>query len=187
MIVKANFEEAKLIYKNYMESDFPSDEIPDYDNFQKITEQNKHNVYLYKMDNKNVAYFITMENNNNILITHLAVIKEFRSKGIGKIFLEEIKNFFKDKSMLIVEVEAETRANNEEELDIIKRRKKYYLNGDFIQCQNMTYILYGVEYDILIYVPNKEKKYNNYQIKEIIEKIYKAIGINKSKLKIDIN
>ena len=127
MIRKASLEESKLIYTENMEKDFPDDEIPDYNRFVKLTEDNVHDVYLYSSNNQDVAYFITVENNNNILITHLAVMKEFRSKGLGKILLEEIKKFFKDKNILIVEVEAESRANNEEELDIINRRKRYYL------------------------------------------------------------
>ena len=185
MIRKASLEEAKLIYTKNMEMDFPSDEIPDYNRFVKLTEDNVHDVYLYNSDKQDVAYFITVEMNNNILITHLAVIKEFRSKGIGKILLEEIKNFFKNKNILIVEVEAESRANNKEELDIINRRKRYYSNLGFVQCR-MSYILYNVDYDILTYSPNN-RTYEPKEVKKIIEEIYKAVGIDQAKLKIEIN
>ena len=150
MIRKASLEESKLIYTENMEKDFPDDEIPDYNRFVKLTEDNVHDVYLYSSNNQDVAYFITVENNNNILITHLAIMKEFRSKGLGKILLEEIKKFFKDKNILIVEVEAESRANNEEELDINNR------------------------------------EYEPQEIKKIMEEIYANVGIDKSKLKIEI-
>ena len=186
MITKANLEEAKLIYKKHMEFDFPDDELPEYDRYVKLTKENIHNVYLYKVNNQNLAYFITVENNNNILITHLAVMKEFRSQGRGKVFLEEIKKYFKDKNMLIVEVEAEARANNDDELNIIKRRKNYYLKSDFKQCENMNYVLWGVPYDILIYVPNRIQNYSNNQIKDIMENIYCSLGLDNSKLIIDI-
>lgn len=185
MIRKASLEESKLIYTENMEKDFPDDEIPDYNRFVKLTEDNVHDVYLYSSNNQDAAYFITVENNNNILITHLAVMKEFRSKGLGKILLEEIKKFFKDKNILIVEVEAESRANNEEELDIINRRKRYYLNLGFVQCKNMSYILYNVDYDILTYTPNN-REYEPQEIKKIMEEIYANVGVDKSKLKIEI-
>ena len=71
------------------------------------------------------------------------------------------------------------------ELDIIKRRKKYYLNFDFKQCMNMSYILYGVEYDILTYTPH-QKEYGASEIKKIIEEIYSKVGLNMSMLKIDV-
>ena len=186
MIRKASLEEAKLIYTKNMEKDFPEDEIPDYNKFVKLTEKNIHDVYLYNNNNSDVAYFITVEKDNNILITHLAVIKEYRSKGIGKVLLEEIKTHFKDKNILIVEVEAESRANNKEELDIINKRKRYYSNLGFVQCKNMSYILYNVDYDILTYSPNN-RTYEPKEVKKIIEEIYKGVGIDESKVKIEIN
>ena len=186
MIVEANLEEAKEIYNKHMLEDFPADELPEYERYLKLTKEKLHNVYLYKKDNQNVAYFIVVEKEKNILITHLAVMKDFRSKGIGKVFLEDIKTFFNDKKMLIVEVEAETRANNNEELDVIKRRKKYYTRAGFEECKKIEYILWGVEYDILIYVPEGNKIYENIEIKEIIEKLYEKLGLEKEKLKINI-
>lgn len=187
MIRKANLEEAKLIYKENMELDFPDDEIPDYKRYLQLTEKNIHDVYIYEQNGKKVAYFITLECNNSILITHLAVMRKFRSQGIGKILLSDIKDYFTNINMLIVEVEAESRANNNEELNIIKRRKKYYLNSGFTQCSNMNYVLYGVQYDILVYIPNKEKEYTSNEVKSIIKSIYLKVGINESKLKIDID
>ena len=186
MIVEANLEEAKEIYNKHMLEDFPADELPEYERYLKLTKEKLHNVYLYNKDNQNVAYFIVVEEEKNILITHLAVMQDFRSKGIGKVFLEDIKTFFNDKNMLIVEVEAETRANNNKELDIIKRRKKYYTRAGFEECKKIEYILWGVEYDILIYVLENNKVYENIEIKEIIEKLYEKLGLDKEKLKINI-
>ena len=187
MIKKANLEEAKLIYKEHMENDFPPDELPEYKKYMYLTEKNIHEIYLYEKENVPVAYFITVEDKGNILITHLAVIKEFRSKGIGKVLLNEIKEYFKNKKMLIVEVEAESRANNKEELEIINKRKRYYLKSDFVQCDNMRYVLFNVEYDILVCGLNKCGKVDNYEIKEIMEKIYTNLRIDNSKLKIELN
>ncbi len=186
MIEKANLEEIKYIYNKYMIKDFPDDEIPEYERFLEHSKKELYNAYLYKKNGQNVAYFITVEENNNVLITHLAVIEEFRSKGIGKIFLEEVKEYLANKNILIVEVEAETRANNDIELEIIKRRKKYYTKAEFKQCENMKYVLCNVDYDILIYTPNSSNNYNNIEIKKIIENLYKKLGICNDKLKISI-
>lgn len=186
MIRKASLEESKLIYKKYMIDDFPDDELPGYNRYIKLTKEKMHDVYLLEENSEVVAYFITTQTEGNILITHLAVVKKFRSKGIGKRLLNEIKSYFSKEKMLIVEVEAESRANNKEELEIINRRKRYYLKSGFIQCNNMKYILYNVEYDILVHELNKNINSDNYKIKEIMEKIYSRLGINKSKLEIEI-
>ena len=79
MIQKANLEKTIEIYK-FMEEDFPKSEIPDYENFLKLTERNIHNVYVYKENEQDIAYFITMEKDEKVLITHLAVIKNYRGK-----------------------------------------------------------------------------------------------------------
>lgn len=186
MIIKANIEEVKSIYMEYMINDFTDDEIPDFNRFMKLAIENKQTVYLYKKDNKNVAYFITTEEDENVLITHLAVIKNYRSMGIGKVFIEEIKSFLKNKKLIIVEVENEKRANNSEELEVIKRRRKYYINAGFKKCERIQYNLYGVDYDILIFEESKTEKYKDNEIINIIKKIYIKFGIDEKKLIIDV-
>ena len=83
MIKKAELEEALNIYK-YMIEDFPDSEIPNYERYEKMTKENIHKVYLYEENEKNIAYFITLEKEGKVLITHLAVIKEYRGKRSRK-------------------------------------------------------------------------------------------------------
>lgn len=109
MIQKANLEKAIEIYK-YMKADFQKNEIPDYQRYLKLTKENIHNVYVYIENEQEVAYFITIEKEEKVLITHLAVIKDYRGKGAGKRLLEAIKNFLGNKKMLMVEVETEKNA-----------------------------------------------------------------------------
>lgn len=49
----------------------------------------------------------------------------------------------------------------------------------------MSYILYNVDYDILTYTPNN-REYEPQEIKKIMEEIYANVGVDKSKLKIEI-
>ena len=93
MIEKVKLSESKEIYEKYMSQDFKENEIPELDDFIKLIEEEKSKVYIFKKENKKVAYFITMEVDKFILITHLAVIKEFRGKGLGKEFLKNIKKW----------------------------------------------------------------------------------------------
>src|SRR5699024_7362624 len=105
----------------------------------KLIEEEKSKVYIFKKENKKVAYFITMEVDKFILITHLAVIKEFRGKGLGKEFLKNIEEFFYDKNLLIVEVESEKMSTNKEELDTINRKKNFYLKSEYIKYSKIDY------------------------------------------------
>lgn len=163
MIQKANLEKTIEIYK-FMEEDFPKSEIPDYENFLKLTERNIHNVYVYKEKEQDIAYFITMEKDKKVLITHLAVIKNYRGKGVGKRFIEEIKDFLSNKRVMILEVESEKNAKNEQELAIIEKRLRYYYNAGFKKCEGIEYRLFNMDYYIFTY-SKLDKKISNYLLK----------------------
>lgn len=184
MIRRAELAKALKIYK-FMEDDFASSEIPDYARYEKMTKENIHQVYLYEENEKDIAYFITLEKEGKVLITHLAVIKEYRGNGAGRRFLEAIKTFLADKDLIIVEVESERMAKNEQELDIIQKRLRYYLKAGFKKCEGMEYNLFNVDYDILIYGKAKEKM-SNIEVKKTIEKLYDGLFPSKSlSIKID--
>lgn len=171
MIEEVNINKAKEIYEKYLIKDFKDNEVPELKDFLKLIETNKNKVYIYKKEDIEMAYFITLEYNNFILITHLAVIKEYRGKGIGKEFLINIEKFFNDKKLIIVEVESEKMATNNEELEIIRKRQNYYLKLGFIKYDKIDYRLFGNIYDILIY-HIRQKNISNEDIKDIIQRIY---------------
>ena len=175
MIKEKKKKKALEIYK-FMEEDFPKNEIPDYKRYLKLTENHIHNVYVYVENGQEIAYFITMEKNNNrkILITHLAVIKDYRGKGVGKRFIEAIKDFLSDKKILIVEVESEKNAKNPQELEIIKRRMQYYLNAGFKKCERLEYTLFNMDYYILTY-SSSNYEISNKKVRQTIENIYDGL------------
>ena len=183
VIKKANVEKAKQIYK-YMEEDFPKNEIPNYTGFLKLTQENIQNVYIYEENSQEIAYFVTMEKDEKVLITHLAVIKEHRGQGVGKRFLETIKDFLSNKKVLIVEVETEKNAKNEQELEVIEKRLRYYLNAGFVKCNELNYVLYNVDYYILTYSTDESSISPN-MLKDTIESIYDGL-FPKKNLKIGV-
>ena len=183
VIKKADLEKAKQIYK-YMGEDFPKNEIPNYTGFLKLTQENIQNIYIYEENSQEIAYFITMEKDEKVLITHLAVIKEHRGQGVGKRFLETIKDFLSNKKVLIVEVETEKNAKNEQELEVIEKRLRYYLNAGFVKCNELNYVLYNVDYYILTYSTDESSISPN-MLKDTIESIYDGL-FPKKNLKIGV-
>ena len=172
MINKVSKEKAIEIYSNYMVNDFVKSELPDLNLFIELYETKRNIVYMYSQDRKELGYFITMEDNDGrVMITYLAVVKEFRGHGIGRKFLNNIIEFFKDKKLIIVEVESAKMAKDEKSLEIIQKRQKYYLNSGFKKYDKIYYRLFGIIYDILIY-HIKEKEITNEDIIETINKIY---------------
>lgn len=103
MIRKLNIENAKKLYKDYMEEDFPEDERPSYNHYLKLLENGETIAYTYDEKDEKKAYVICIEKEDYVLILHLAVFKEYRGQGIGTRLLEEIKFFYKEKQAVILE------------------------------------------------------------------------------------
>ena len=104
-------------------------------------------------------------------------IKKYRGKGVGKRFLEEIKKFLSDKKLLIVEVETEKNAKDKQELTIIEKRLRYYLNSGFEKCERLEYKMFNVDYYILTY-SKSVNKITNKEVKQTIENIYDGLLCN---------
>ena len=94
MIRKLDIEEAKKLYRDYIDEDFPNDERPNYNHYVKLLESEEFIPYSYEEENKMKAYIICIEKGDNVLISHLAVLKEYRGQGIGTKSLNEMKFFF---------------------------------------------------------------------------------------------
>lgn len=185
MINKLDIEAAKELYKNYMEKDFPDDEIPSYKHYIKLIEDGLSIPYIYKENNKEKAYIICVERGDYVLISHLAVFKEYRGQGIGTNLLQEIKDFYKSKQAVILEAEAEEQAKDEKSLEIIKRRQKFYTKCGFTPYPNLDYELVGVKYLIFAY-SNLENKIEDEKLIGIIKELYKGILSNEKILEIKL-
>ncbi len=48
-------------------------------------------VYVHKIDNQNVGYYIVLEQKRYIQLVSLGVLPEYRGQGIGRILLEKVK------------------------------------------------------------------------------------------------
>lgn len=174
MIKKLDIKEAKKLYQNYMEEDFPEDERPSYNHYLKLIENRESVAYVYEEGSKEKAYIICIEKGDYVLITHLAVLKECRGQGIGTKLLKEIEDYYKDKKAVILEAEAEEQAKDEKSLETIKRRQKFYTKCGFTPYPNLDYELTEVKYLIFVY-SNLEKKIEAEKLIEIIKDLYKGV------------
>lgn len=73
---------------------------------------------------------------------------------------------------------------NEQELTIIEKRIRYYLKAGFRKCEGLEYILYTVDYYILIY-STCVSKISAKELKQTMESIYEGL-FPKKNLIIDV-
>lgn len=186
MIKQINLENAKRIYNEYMVNDFLDDELPEYEHFVELIEEGKEIPYVYIEKDETKAYMVCIEKEDYILITHLAVLNEYRGQGIGTKLLEELKEFYKDKKAIILESESKEASDEKRDLNTIIRRQKFYEKCGFVPYYNLDYELTKVKY--LIFVYSIQKNFlTDEELRDIIIKLYENILKNKNGLVIKIN
>lgn len=177
MIKKEKLKESKYIYRTEIIRDFPRAERIPYSRFKRAMKKKLMNTYSYYVDDKRFGYIVTIEEQNVIFISYLAIRKDSRDKGFGSKMLKEIYEYFKDSKYIIIEADSPEGIKNENELEIINRRKKFYFKNGFEEIKNLEYCIYGVKYDILIYKLNT-KEVTNIEAADVTRKMYSKIARN---------
>ena len=191
MLEKIKFKEFKRLYRTRMVQDFSSNERPKLQGFRKRMLKYNEEVFIYSEDNKEKAYLIVDElEENYILISFLAVYKEYRGQGIGSKLLKEIREKYQNKKAILLEVENPEYAK-EKERTVMEKRISFYKKSDYEIVSNLEMEMFFVQYKIMAlkngdFVMDKEtiaRVIQNYYNK-ILKKPYRKFI--KSKIKIDL-
>ncbi|MFR8144226.1 MAG: GNAT family N-acetyltransferase [Clostridia bacterium] len=186
MLEEISLEKAKQIYKEHIKKDFASNEIKPYWLYKKLLKEKTDKFYIYKEETIEKGYIICSSEKEYVLITHLAVFKEYRGSGIGTKMIQALKNqFLKDKAW-IVEVETEKQAHNEEDMINIKRRIHFYEKLGFCKYPEIKYDLFGSSYYIFALYPDNQNILEAKEVADILRKIYNHKKVPEKYLKISL-
>lgn len=174
MLKKIELEEFKNLYQNHIIHDFKQTERPPLSIFKKRIKKGLNDVYIFMENQKEIAYVITAENQEFVLILFLAVFKDKRGNGIGSKLLEEIKNKFKEKKGIILEVESVEYSENEQDKQVREKRIKFYQKNNYQIIENIDYIVWGEHYNLMIQLL-KGNDISKEETIENINKIYKEL------------
>ena len=118
------------------------------------------------------AFFIKDLESNLILLDYFAIIEEYRAKGMGSAFLQEMKKFVNSYRAILLETEDVDKARTVEEAELRKKRDCFYeRNG--VRKTDVRSEVYGVHYAIWNYPVKEEVSF--LECRESIKRIYKAI------------
>ena len=156
MLKKVDLKKFKEIYRKHIVKDFPRGERSSLNNFKKRIINKNEELYIFSENGEEKAYTIIANLNNNfILISFLAVFEKYRGEGIGTKLLEEIKERFKDKKGIILEVESPEDAILEKDKIIRGKRIKFYEKSNYQTLKNTKIILGNISFNIM-FLENKD-------------------------------
>lgn len=169
--------EMEEIYEGLGKEHFPANERKPFSAIRKMYENGCYEALgLYeqgreKSSEEPVAYafYVQTKDGKVRLLDYYAVRKEYRGSGVGSVFLNRMKEWYKNSDCIILETEDLAVAETEEERTIRSRRNSFYLQNAVIQTDiHVSYC--GADYQIF-YIPLKEIK-TRAQILKDMKKVY---------------
>lgn len=153
-IKRLDYEEISFIYRNYLVCDFPQDEVKPLSNIEKMYQTETYMAYGFFFGQEGVgktlagyAFCSKHLDGTMLLLDYFAILKQFRSQGIGGDFLATLKNELSDIKGILIETEDIAYASNEKEKQIRERRDAFYeRNG--VQKVSIHSCVFDVHYQI---------------------------------------
>jgi len=170
-----DFKEAIKIY----EDSFPANERQPVDIIKKRIKKNLYQMFIGCLDGEVVfmALLYELKNTDFVLLDYMATKENFRGKGIGQKFVENMKKELK-LAHLILEIENPKYGNNREQR---QKRVKFYRQLGAKELKDINYILPPLLGDIptemilMILLDSDEGKMEGNLVKKLITQIYKEL------------
>lgn len=168
--------ELQSFYK-FIERDFPPDEYPPYDAMYYHLQEGIQEGLVFCNEFEDLAYAIcaASHSNNYALISQIAVFLEHRGKGIGSSFLKAIREKYKEKKGIIVEVEIPEYSETLEEAELRRRRIAFYKNLDFHMIPNIKYSIWDIPMHLMALPLKVSFETINQEIEGTIYEIYNSL------------
>jgi len=183
-IRNANNENLEELYRNHIEKDFPEEERASLGRFLELSKNGLQDVLIYSEEGKDIAYCVVATVSEYLLISLLAVYDEYRGKGFGSKMLLEVKEYYSDKSGIIVEVEKPEDATNEAEKVMRERRIAFYEKAGYVLFRDIDYILWEVPYFLMVNGKSLSSEELVNEVKQIYGKLLRPQHQNKLKIQL---
>lgn len=151
-LVKISIEEFTQIYRDYMEEDFPKDELKPLERMVEMMQQGICIATKLMQENSMRAYavFIIPPKGTHMLLDYFAVKKEYRGTGVGHSFFDALSVFVKREYPMLkgMMLESERIEEDRPDVETRKRRIAFYLDCG-CQLTDVESALFGVDYSVL--------------------------------------
>ena len=166
----------EFIYRTYMKQDFPRNELKPLASIRSLWEQGRYDCYQMREEENLVGYafFVkqTEADKDSYLLDYLAIVPEYRDRGYGSLFLQQLSRSIADAYCIVVEVEDPDKADHDAARQQMQRRLSFYLRGGYRKTQ-VTVRVFGVSYRVLE-APG-ESFHPDEEIREIYASLYRSM------------
>lgn len=156
IIKKLSSQDILSIYATHSARHFPADELKPVSSIRRMAGEGIYVGYgLYEKKKSDgallcYAFFTVLPDRKNILLDYFAVMEGNRSRGIGSLFLQYMKNTITDHDGILIETEnPDYAADERDRLTRDKRIDFYNRNGAFFT--GILAEVFGVHYKILFF------------------------------------
>lgn len=187
IIQRLSNEEILSIYTTHSIRHFPADELKPASSVKRLAEDGIYIGYgLFEKENTShsaplllcYAFFTVIPQRENILLDYFAVMEDYRSHGIGSIFLNYARSTITEYSGILIESENPDYAADEEELIIQNKRLDFYHRNGACFTGILAEIC-GVPYRLL-YFPLTEKLSSLETLRSDFDAIYQHMVSQKN-------
>lgn len=150
--------EAKEIYKNHLEKDFPPEEVKPFCIIRKMWL--KKNYYMYGFYKKGTgqgadalcayAFLLADHKRRVLLLDYFAVCGQLRGLGYGSHALAMLREECSDWNEIVIEVEDDELPGLDEETRLTRKRRIAFYKGADCQMTTTRSRLWGVDYRIMV-------------------------------------
>jgi len=137
-------EELDDLYKQRIESDFPSAERPPLAGLRYQYTAGLQDILLLHTAERDVAYAVCAQENGVALISLLAVFKEKRGGGCGTALLGRLKAHYGHLRAILIEVEDPARAANAADRKTREKRIAFYQRAGYRFLEGIDHVCFGV-------------------------------------------
>lgn len=156
-LLELSLKQAEEVYNLHMKRDF-SDKLRPWSNCLSLWEKGLYMCLGLFEDGGLRAYgfFVKIGGFPYVLLDYLAACEAFRGRGYGSRFMSMAGSHFSGMEGIMLECEAPSAAENEEEYFLRRRRIDFYMRCKAVLTRACCH-MFGVDYSILLYPVKLEK------------------------------
>ncbi|MHB8072814.1 GNAT family N-acetyltransferase [Desulfosporosinus fructosivorans] len=175
-IRRMELDELKAFYQLIVR-DFSQGEYAPYSIIYQHLQGGLQKALIFCEGEKDIAYSVCTDSheNNYVLISLLAVFKEYRGQGIGSEFLKRLRLMYRDKQVLLVEVERPDQAKTPEDGDSRRRRIEFYERVGFYLIEGVDYSIWDIPMYLMALPLVASKATIKHEIKRAMYELYLSL------------